>query len=104
MTSLRSGDPIDPVPTWGWLQLDSSHCFDSINAGSTAAYVRQDLLAGVQEAVSVTVSLEIPDAGEHTVALCAQPFGGNVGVLASTISGVVSGSPSSVTSQHFFAP
>jgi hypothetical protein len=103
-TSLNSLETIDPISAWVWLQMDSSTCTDSVNAGSTAAYVRQTLLAGSQEAIPVTVAFEIPTAGDHTITMCAQPVGGNVGVLASTISGVVSGSPNSVTSQHFVAP
>ena len=103
-TSFQSAESIETIDVWVWLQLDSSACTDSINAGSTAAYVRQTLLAGILEVAAVTIAFELPDAGEHTVTLCAQPFGGNVGVLASTISGVVSGSPNSVTSQNFVAP
>lgn len=103
-TSLNSLETINPISAWVWLQLDSSTCTDSVNAGATAAYVKQTLLASNQEAIPVTIAFEIPTAGDHTITMCAQPAGGNVGVLASTISGVVSGSPNSVTSQHFVAP
>ncbi|MDH5422789.1 MAG: S-layer homology domain-containing protein [Acidimicrobiia bacterium] len=104
MTSLSWIAGTAPFPTWVWLQLDSSDCFDSINGGPTAAYVRQNLSPGSHEAITVTVSFEIPDPGAHSIALCAQPFDGVAGVLASTISGVVSASPNNVTSQTFFAP
>jgi hypothetical protein len=104
MTALESLDPMADINAWVWLQLDSSACTDSVNAGATAAYTKQTLMANVEESIVVTIAFDVPDAGEHTVTLCAQPNGGNAGVLASTISGVVSGSPNSVTSQHFVAP
>ena len=103
-TSLASLDPNDTVSTYVWLQVDSSDCFDSINAAATVSYVRQDINVGDQDVIAVTAAFDFTTAGEHTVALCAQPFAGNVSALASSLSGVVSGSPNNSTSLTILAP
>jgi hypothetical protein len=92
-TSLSSLMAISTFDVYVWLELDSSNCTDVINAAATGANVRQTLLPQNLETVSVAATLSIPVAGNHSIALCAQPYAGKAGILTSAIIGIVSASP-----------
>ncbi len=104
ITASASFNASASTPVFVWLEADSNECLDYVNAAPTA-FRRSDVDADETEEISITVALEFPTQGPHSVAFCAQAGSAlTAGVLATGMTGVVSASPTSDVTITTLAP